>query len=66
MFYNDDADVQNIIANCSIHLLYAFLNYSTYYILVSWIGFTYLEAQLPRESNEKVLQNLKIGVIIIE
>ena len=35
------------------------------YIILSWIGFTYLEAQLPRKSNEELLNNLKEGVFIV-
>ena len=33
--------------------------------MFNWIGFTFLEAQLPRESNEELLNNLKEGVFIV-
>lgn len=28
------------------------MNYIIMYLLISYIGFTYMEAQLPRQSNE--------------
>ena len=33
---------------------------------MNWIGFTYLEAEMPRIDNEHILDNMKGGVIIFE
>ena len=33
--------------------------------MISWIGLKYIKAELPRESNERLLNNFKEGVIIL-
>ena len=43
-----------------------FLNYTLIHLLYSVIGFSYLEAQLPRQSYEQLLDNLKEGVFIVD
>lgn len=35
------------------------------HVLLSWIGFQYVAAELPRESNERLLNNLQEGVFIV-
>ena len=35
------------------------------HIIISWIGFKFVEAELPRESNERLLNNFKEGVVIL-
>ena len=35
------------------------------HIMISWIGLKFIEAELPRESNERLLNNFKEGVIIL-
>ena len=42
--------------------------YSSMLIIVSlfnWVGFLYLDAKMPKESNQRLLNNLKEGVYII-
>ena len=34
--------------------------------MISWIGFKYVEAEMPRESNEELLNSLKEGVFIVD
>ena len=34
--------------------------------MIVWVGYIYVQAELPRISNEKLLNNLKEGVFIIE
>ena len=36
------------------------------HFVISWIGFKYLEAEISRESNEQILNNLKEGVLIVD
>ena len=35
------------------------------HVLLSWIGFQYVQAELPRESNERLLNNLQEGLFIV-
>ena len=35
-------------------------------MFMNWMGINYIEAELPRMSNEKLLNNLREGVFILE
>ena len=35
------------------------------HVMLTWIGFQYVAAELPRESNERLLNNLQEGVFIV-
>ena len=35
------------------------------HVLLSWIGYQYVAAELPRESNERLLNNLQEGLFIV-
>ena len=35
------------------------------HVMLSWIGFQYVGAELPRESNERLLNNLQEGLFIV-
>ena len=36
------------------------------HLVISWIGYKYLEAEISRESKEQLLNNLKEGVLILD
>ena len=42
------------------------LSLMTFSIIIGWIGIRYTEAEVPRASNEKLLHNLKEGVMIFD
>jgi len=37
-----------------------------FYLAISWVGFKFLSAELPRKGNEQLLHNLKEGVFIVD
>ena len=63
--YNDQI---GLITDISVYTIWNFVyvfNLSMLYFIMSWIGHMYVEAEIPRQSNERLLNNLKEGVFIV-
>ena len=48
------------------HAFMVVLGQSLMHIFLTWIGFTYIDAELPRSDNELLLNNMKEGVVIVD
>ena len=67
LFYDfRDVPVSEKAASFSFSVLYLIFVEVTIYLIVVHFGYKYLDADLPRESNESLLNNSKEGVLIID
>ena len=48
------------------HALMVLIAWSLMHIFLTWIGFTFIDAELPRADNELLLNNMKEGVVIVD
>ena len=63
--YNDQIDFITDISAYTMWNLALIFNLAIMYLIISLIGHLYVEAELPRQSNERLLNNLKEGVFIV-
>ena len=63
--YNDQIGLITDIFAYTMWNLALLFNLAIMYFIISWIGYMYVEAELPRQSNERLLNNLKEGVFIV-
>ena len=66
LFYHDERPVSLRATSFSFGVLYILFVEITIYLLMVHIGFKYLDAGVPKESNEELLNNLKEGLIITD
>ena len=48
-----------------VDLVFIYAVFLTMICLLHWVGFLYLDAKMPNESNQRLLNNLKEGVYIL-
>ena len=63
--YEDAFDMQMISPVLAYLAMQLFLS-AIAYMIITWIGSIFVEAEIPRLGNEKLLNGLKEGVFIIE
>ena len=65
VFYDEDFNFKMVRTSAwiAIWMLY---NCAIIHMIISWIGSMFVEAEMPRASNEKLLHNLKEAVFIID
>ena len=62
--YQKDEPVKLLVAffGSSLVMMYSMV---AVHVLLTWIGFQYVAAEMPRESNERLLNNLQEGLFIV-
>ena len=48
-----------------VDIIFIYASLLTICCLYNWVGFLYLDARVPNESNQELLNNLKEGVFIL-
>ena len=64
--YEDEKGMVELVANFIMSCIWLIYNCAFIHIVISWIGFKFVAAEMPRNSNERLLNNLKEGVVIID
>ena len=64
--YEDERSLFQLIASCFglLAVLVAFC--ILYQLMITWIGFKFLGAMMPQESQEQLLNSLQEGVFIVD
>ena len=57
---------QQVIMQCVISLFYQFLNYFLIHIGTNLVGLLYVEAELLRQGNSQLLNEMGEGVIVMD
>ena len=66
IIYDLEWSMQECTFGFVVDTLFFMLGQGLIHLFYSWIGFTYLASELPRESNEELLNNLKEAVFILD
>ena len=60
-----DVGFPKLIAQFFMATIMMTFYFTAIHMMQTWIGFQYVEAELPRESNERLLNNMQEGVFIV-
>ena len=63
--YQDDVPLIELVASFLVPCLTQVCNCAFLHIVISWVGLKFVEAEMPRENNERLLNNVREGVIIV-
>lgn len=63
--YQDDVPLMVLVAGFLVSCLWQVYTCAFVHIVISWVGLKFVEAEMPRESNERLLNNVREGVILI-
>ncbi len=63
--YQDDVPLSVLVTSFLVSCLWQVYNCAFMHIVISWVGLKFVEAEMPRERNERLLNNVREGVIIV-
>lgn len=59
-------DFKKLIVAYVARVITTTMNIAVTYIMMTWIGFKFIKAEIPRESNHRLLDDLKEGIFIVD
>ena len=66
VLYKDDKGIWTLIFAYLLNMVYLIYTTLLIYLMLSWIGFLYINSELPRTAHESLLNNIKDGVFIVD
>ena len=66
IMYVDGPSIASLIGSYALNGIILMFHCACFYLAFSWVGFKYLQAELPRKGNEQLLHNLVEGIFIVD